>query len=140
MVPLAQDLGLRVFRTDEWPENVSGAILRNTERWQSDSGYVVFVNGKHHVNRRRFTIAHEIGHFVLHKDRIGDGITDDALFRSGQSNQIETEANQFAARILMPNDLLLPKWASPLSTIQSLAEEFEVSPVAMSIRLGVPYL
>ena len=48
------------------------------------SGYAIFVNkGDRYKTRQRFTIAHKIAHFILHREAIGDGIVDDALYRSG---------------------------------------------------------
>ncbi|MCV5491602.1 ImmA/IrrE family metallo-endopeptidase, partial [Escherichia coli] len=52
--------------------------------------------------RRRYTLAHEIAHFLLHRHLLRDGITDDVLYRSSQSSQIEAEANRLAADIIMP--------------------------------------
>ena len=99
--------------------------------------YAIYVNGLHHVNRKRFTVAHEIAHFLLHKDYIGDGILDDALYRSGLGSDIETEANALAAKILLPDSLLAKEPLRKMS-IRDLAEKFEVSEASMGIRLGEP--
>ena len=71
------------------------------------------VNALHHPNRQRFTIAHEIGHLILHRDRISNAVHVDKEFRitlglrrDTQSalgtDQMEIQANQFAASLLMP--------------------------------------
>ena len=71
------------------------------------------VNALHHPNRQRFTIAHEIGHLILHRDRIAKQVHVDkefrvsfGLHRDAQStlgtDLMEIEANQFAASLLMP--------------------------------------
>lgn len=138
VVPIAQALGLEVFRVDDWPENLSGAIISDGE-----SGYAIYVNSQHSAVRRRFTIAHEIAHFVLHKDLIGDGIQDDGLYRSGLSNRIEAQANALAADILMPR-ALIRRYADEngidRDDVVRLAKAFNVSKDAMSIRLlGVQY-
>ncbi|EPL7761403.1 ImmA/IrrE family metallo-endopeptidase [Acinetobacter baumannii] len=59
-------------------------------------------------SRRRFTLAHEFGHYVLHsKDDKREFIdASETMFRTG-TNDFETEANHFAASILMPKDLLV---------------------------------
>ena len=105
------------------------------------SGYAIFVNNNHHTHRRRFTIAHEIGHFVLHGDLIGDGIAEDYLLRAdGFPNRIETEANKFAASLLMPRHLMIDYQIQGILSIPELAKIFNVSKDAMSIRLlGIPY-
>lgn len=137
-VPIAEDLGLKVYRVQGWPDEISGMIKRDEERG-GESGYAIFVNGRHPEVRRRFTIAHEIAHFVLHRDLIGDGITDDGLYRSGLSNTIEAQANRYAADLLMPWHLVNQQTDRGLDTVEALAKLFKVSKSAMAIRLGVPY-
>ena len=105
---IAREMGLAVYETKEWEDRISGQILKN-DSYGGASGYVVFLNGNHHMNRRRFTLAHEIAHFVRHRKIIGDGIQDDALYRSGLSGPVEVDANRMAADILMPMRLL--QWA-----------------------------
>ncbi len=137
-IPIANDLGLRVYRTkpDVWPEDISGLIKKVPEDAES---YVIYVNGDHPVKRRRFTIAHEIAHFILHKHQIGDGIVDDVLYRSGLSNHMEAQANEWAANILMPWHLLDAELDKGIADIGELAGIFNVAKSAMAIRLGVPY-
>ncbi len=137
-VPLATELGLKVWHTTSWPSHISGMILKNKDKGGT-SGYAIFVNGTHHVNRRRFTTAHEIAHFVLHENMIGDGITDDALYRSKLTGGIEAQANRYAAGILMPITLINQALSEGINTIEALAERFQVSKSSMSIRMGVPY-
>lgn len=138
VVRLAYDLGLVVYETGDWPDNVSG-MIRKDRKLGGKSGYAVIVNDKHCEARRRFTIAHEIGHFVLHSDLIGDGIGDDGLYRSHLRSARESEANRFAANLLMPAELIEKAAADGADTIADLARVFQVSRSAMSIRLGVPF-
>ena len=138
VVQIARDLGLEVYRSGGWPDSVSGMIRRDAERGGS-SGYAIFANGDHAATRRRFTIAHEIGHFLLHRELIGDGITHDALYRSRLQGGIEVAANRFAADLLMPWDRIREAVARGVDTMDALAEAFNVSRSAMSIRLGVPF-
>lgn len=132
VVSLAKALGLSVYTLDTFPDDLSGMIKK-----EEDESYGIYVNSKHHPNRRRFTIAHEVGHFILHKKYIGDGIVDDALYRSGLGSIMETEANTFAAELLMPFHLL-SRESSPDKSIKDMAAIFEVSEAAMGIRLGEP--
>ena len=69
---MADALGIEV-QERELPQSISGKI-------EDDyfDGYVITVNSKHGGTRKRFTVAHEIAHYVLHRDLIGDGIVDDA--------------------------------------------------------------
>ncbi|MDR9774119.1 ImmA/IrrE family metallo-endopeptidase [Rhizobium hidalgonense] len=132
VIGLARRLGIRVFDAP-WPDNISGKIQRDEARG-GESGFAIFVNEKHPETRKRFTIAHEIAHYVLHEDQIGDGVFDDALYRSGLPEKIEAQANNLAADILMPWSELKQHVGEP---VDQLAEMFNVSTQAMAVRLGV---
>lgn len=136
VVGIAHDLGINVY-TAIGSKNLSGKIIKD-HRLGGSSGYAIFVNVSDPPLRQRFTIAHEIAHFLLHKDEIGDGIVEDALYRSGLSNHQEIEANKLAADILMPWHLINLALNESFPNIQDLADHFQVSQSAMSIRLGVP--
>ena len=138
VVSLARALGAEVYRTGEWPDEVSGMICKDPQRGGSRD-FVIYVNGLHATVRRRFTIAHEIAHIVLHADLVGDGITTDGLYRSGFSNLVETRANKLAADILMPVHLVDAEIGKGARTVEKLAMIFRVSNSAMSIRLGIPF-
>lgn len=138
VIAIAEEIGLPVYEDDAMPDNISGMLLKNAELGGS-SGYCVIVNASHHINRKRFTVAHEIAHYILHRDEIGDEVKDNALYRSHLSNAIEAQANKFAADILMPWDLVNRMTSNLLSQdVASLARKFQVSQSAMAIRLGVP--
>jgi Zn-dependent peptidase ImmA (M78 family) len=137
-IEIAEALGIKVYKVGNWPENLSAMIRLDPERG-GESGYAVYVNAKHPRVRRRFSIAHEIAHFALHRNLIGDGITDDALYRSNMSNSVEAQANRMAADILMPWHLIREATDSGLDTVEELARYFDVSKSTMSIQLGVPY-
>ena len=138
IVRLAHEIGLAVYLTGDWPETASGMIRKNRKKG-GKSGYAVTVNDKHCKARQRFTIAHEIGHFVLHPDLIGDRIGDDWLCRSRLPGIREAETNRFAANLLMPNDLIEKVAADGADTIPDLARVFEVSRSTVSARLGIPF-
>ena len=139
MVPLANDLEIKVYRVQGWPNSISGRIYRSGANG-GGSGFAIEVNADHPETRRRFTIAHELAHFALHQRDIGrgEGLYDDALYRSGLSNYKEVQANQWASRILMPDDLIHEEMARHGASVIELASVFQVSPQAMAIRLGVP--
>lgn len=135
MVKFADDLGIPVYRVPNWSNDLSGMIKRTDD---SPSGFSIFVNEAHPVVRRRFTIAHECAHAMLHPELIGDGIVDDALYRSGLSNRVEAQANRLAADILMPRKRLNELIQGGMTSVTALAEKFWVSEQSMAIRLGVP--
>jgi Zn-dependent peptidase ImmA (M78 family) len=118
---------------------VSGQIAREGGR------YIIRVNRNEARERQRFTIAHELAHYLLHRDVIDgspDGITDNVLYRSGASESIEYEANRLAAELIMPMGLIEKRLKEDFgglvteATIESLAASFQVSKSAMEIRLS----
>ena len=133
VIGLAKEMGLKLSKTAEWSNGLSGMI-----RLEEGGVYRIIVNANHSQHRQRFTIAHELAHFMLHKPLIGDELTDDALYRSGLSNGVEMEANAMAADILMPRAEVLRFKRDRDMTSTSMAEKFDVSQSAMDIRLGVP--
>lgn len=130
---LAADLGLRVVYRDDFPEDISGQIIKDPQRG-GPSGYLVNVNAGHWRVRQRYTLAHEIAHFLLHADRIGDGLTDDGLYRSSLKSVYEREADQLAANILMPAAMVRVHSLAGLG-LKAMAKAFDVSEQAMKIRL-----
>lgn len=135
IVRIAYACGLKVYKVKDWKDKLSGMIKKDKEDG-GESGYAIYTNSKHSDTRRRFTVAHEIAHFVLHTNLIGDGLVDDALYRSGLSSLLETEANRFAADILMPMRLVREATEKETSIIE-LAKKFNVSDQAMAVRLTV---
>ena len=133
VVGIANKLGVKVYKTNDFDDQISGLIQRD-EHHGGKSGYAIYTNARHPTTRRRFTIAHEIGHFVLHRDLIGDGITDDGLYRSRLRGGFESAAN-----LLMPRELVWEFIEQGVDTVDELAKKFNVSKSAMSIRLGVPF-
>lgn len=129
----------RGIAVEEQPleENVSGMLVIRGE------DAIIGVNKGHHLNRRRFTIAHELGHFELHRHK--SDVFVDAFLRSEHSAQgtdpDEIEANSFAAELLMPQRMLYDEVArSPIDALDEdavrwIAAKFGVSPLAMTIRL-----
>lgn len=132
---LAKELGVKVFRAT-LPAGISGEIRR-----EMDNTYVIRINRHETPERQRFTLAHEIGHFLLHKEAIGDGIADDALYRSRLSNTLEYEANRFAAELLMPRaaieKLTENTELADDDLVEVVSSKFGVSKQAAQIRLGI---
>jgi len=135
---LARELGMRVIKSPLAP-TISGLIRPSEE---TSSGFEIVVNKYEPPERQRFTIAHEIGHFLLHRADIGSGVVDSIMYRSALSSRKETEANKLAAAIIMPDEPLsaaikrLGDVDYP-GVVDELAEDFRVSVPAMRIRLGV---
>lgn len=142
IIELCREFGVEVYQAVNWPFNsISGKIVQGSENDDcppGSSGYLIIVNEKHTIERKRFTIAHELSHFLLHKDKIGDGIQDNGLYRSGLPEKIEFEANKMAAQLLMPWNLIHKALEDGNLTVKDLAKALLVSESAMAIRLGIP--
>ncbi len=140
---LARALGARLSFQPADDDDVSGMLYRDGTRT------IIGVNAAHAKTRQRFTIAHEIGHLILHPGRpiildklVRVNLRDSASGRASDSEEIQ--ANQFAASLLMPRDLVLTEVRGLLARrarlseedfIQTLASRFDVSPEAMGYRL-----
>lgn len=144
---LVENFGLKVVG-HEFGDDISGLLIFN------EGEAIIAYNNSHSDVRKRFTIAHELGHFLLNHH--GNGIMVDTgakktlhhyLFRDANSStgeQLqEREANAFAAALLMPKELLeekLGEYSFDLGEetddfIKKIATEFRVSKHAMTLRL-----
>ncbi|MDQ3098978.1 MAG: ImmA/IrrE family metallo-endopeptidase [bacterium] len=133
---LARNFGFSIEEVS-FPKNedVSG-IIKPEQR-------LIYINKNDPRTRKNFTIAHEIGHWLLHQDILVDGSGKyNVLFRRplGQLNTdpIESEANCFAANLLVPKEFLnqysyLIK--RNLAPIDVLADLFAVSIDVIGYRL-----
>lgn len=131
---IATGLGLTLKKAS-LSAGISGEI-------KNDNGSFLIRVNRHDVStRQRFTVAHEIAHYLLHRELIGDGIVDDILYRSSLSDSMEAEANRLAADIVMPWHLLneflhANKTLSVEQRMEKLAFAADVSVTAIKIRLG----
>lgn len=146
---LIRAYGLELNKNADLEEGVLGEL-----RYENGN-FKVSVKKTDHYYRKRFTMAHELAHFVLHKDRIsGDVIRDydpevnsGAINREvGVSNDQEFEANVYAAKLLMPEDLVV-EYAKERGVfgatgeidqdaLKEIAMAFQVSKAAMEIRVN----
>jgi Zn-dependent peptidase ImmA (M78 family) len=149
LTPLAKLLHLEIVKQDA-DDSISGMLINEG----AGNGGIIGVNRAHHENRRRFTVAHEIGHFLLqhyqgvHFDGANTGLQ--INFRNDKSSTgedlFEREANLFAAELLMPRRLLeadIAKIKRPISLVDNddtalkeLAKRYKVSVRAITYRLS----
>lgn len=147
---LAEDLGIHVrFQPFVGESDVSAVLKRDGTK------VVIGVNSSHPITRQRFSIAHELGHYHLHKEEqlfidFSSMMTKQHSMRyrntvSGQAtNREEVEANTFAAALLMPKGMVRRELTALLdadpdlsaeNATAELARKFHVSRDAMHYRL-----
>ncbi len=133
-------MGIALEKLSDLPNELSGFIQFIPE----SKSFEMLINSTHSPVRQRFTIAHELGHFVLHKDKI---IERGRLNRGPKSDneidfddRLEKEANAFAAGVLMPEAQVthwykILKPTDPVRVLDRMADLFEVSKDSMYWRL-----
>jgi hypothetical protein len=133
-------------------EDIAGMLVPLPEP-PGQKRWAIVLNENHSKTRKRFTLAHELGHLILHGYttahadgpflvRFRDARSSDGSVRE------EIEANEFAAELLMPNEMLIERLRShrleyaPFDDeasgriIKEIAKEFDVSKAALQIRLA----
>jgi Zn-dependent peptidase ImmA (M78 family) len=141
--------------------NLENGILGEIRKTENGK-YKISIQKKDHYFRKRFTMAHELAHFLLHRDKMGNGVTDseeidekNEIIKYRQLRAIdknskiqdndEVEANRFAAEILMPEESLINyakergvynnSGVMDAEALKELTLAFQVSIGAMRIRL-----
>jgi Zn-dependent peptidase ImmA (M78 family) len=140
---VARSLGAQI-RFRPLDDEISGMV------YIRDDVPIIGVNSLHHPNRQRFTIAHECGHLIFHRDLITQEVHVDKQFavlrRDDRSTtgleKVEILANQFAAELIMPRSFLLHSLGNHAididnsGLVKNLAQQFKVSEEAMQIRMS----
>jgi Zn-dependent peptidase ImmA (M78 family) len=136
---IAESLGATV-RYSPFEGELAGMLVR------ANGQIIIGVNSLHHINRQRFTIAHECGHFLLHQ---GEEIHIDRTFRINKRNEVssmavdadEIEANRFAAELLMPFDMIMADLhereidVENEQELKELAQRYQVSVQSLTHRI-----
>lgn len=122
-----------------WPSPAETSEVTVVRNPTDAAEWRIFVDPEAGPERRRFTIAHELGHFVLHRARQGAFRCDKESVHFGldKAAAIEREADEFASNILMPGDVVRDAIANrriDLKVQTDLAKTFEVSFEAPCIR------
>lgn len=137
-VVLANKLGIRVNNA-KFSEPSLAAMLakRGSSIW-------ILLDESGSPSRKRFSIAHELGHHFLHLESDGEIVDRNAdLFRVSEyatsgitpERRREIEANQFAAALLMPERLVRQVWQD-YTSVSDMANLFQVSEESMGYRIA----
>lgn len=136
VISIAKTYGIDVY-TSKFDNGVSGAIRYNNE----NEKFEIIVNKNNVVARRRFTIAHELGHYFLHRDMLmNSDVHIDTLYRLAtqidkETKEQEKEVDYFAGALLM-NRIAIERLIDNYN-VEEMAEIFGVSSSAMTVRLSV---
>lgn len=128
---IALDRGVFVIYTE-----IQGSVARL--QIKGNHGLIAVDNRIKEHGRSRFAVAHELGHFEIHRARAKASICSEFdLLRWNKSSTEETEANIFAAELLMPTDMFkrkCPKKTPSFNVVSELANEFSSSLTATAIK------
>ena len=125
----------RIYIKEESMDGASGRIIPS-----KNSAIITLDSNIGFDSRRRFVLAHELGHYVLHRDKMKVFIDDEGTLNSWYSDnyaQAEYEANMFAAEFLMPRWIFEDECKGSSffpELIDYLSEGFEVSKTAAILR------
>ena len=143
IIRLAQSLGFIVGNV-EFTDDEDGFILVDERKSQilgQPTDKLIGVRADQSVEWKRFIIAHEIGHYVLHYNRDTDhGMYAHREHKKGK-DAIENEADYFAANLLMPRDRFVKNYEelnksglSPDEKVLVLARRFRVTEIMTKRR------
>jgi Zn-dependent peptidase ImmA (M78 family) len=144
---IVKSLGIEI-KLDKVDDDLSGFLVREKKDQRRS---IIGANKSHHPHRQRFTIAHELGHFLLHEgetvhlDQYRQAFTinlRNSQSAKGEDND-EREANLFAAELLMPAKFLLHDLQGrnldllgDTPFLERLARKYKVSEQALTFRLA----
>lgn len=146
VLDLARSRGARIVQVAGDDDEIDGFLYRENDQT------VIGVNRKHALVRRRFTVAHELGHLLLHETgnvHVDRGFR---IYLRDTSSKVgviphEMEANRFAAELLMPIEFLRDDLEKVVfdfvddKELRTLAKRYAVSIQALTIRLtGLGYI
>lgn len=120
---ISEEHDLNIFRTNALPSSCD-ALTANI-----NGKITISCNSSKPVNRQKFSAAHEIGHVYMGHVHTGGQI------RYDSKSPNETEANAFAAELIMPLEVLKKDIAQKLGTIKDYAKKYAVSEEAMGWRI-----
>lgn len=126
------EAGLRIFYLDRLPAKLAAFLI-----WTDEIGACVAINRAHPPERQRWSLGHEVGHFLRDRE-VGDVLEDDDSLR--QPGEIFPEA--FAKEFLLPTTGVQKRFAERCRAgkftaidLYGLATTFGVSFQAMALRL-----
>lgn len=133
LLEFTKKLGVNVL-SGKLPD-FNGQKVKGLIKWSNDTddgGPVIYLHSDQSETTRAFTLAHELGHFILHKN--SDQFRIDLFDYVTEQEPKESEANYFAASLLMPEEEL-NKLLNLTTNLDKIAKYFGVSAPAVETRL-----
>ena len=123
---------------EDFPDTVDALII------EENSKVFAAVNKRQHIHRQRFSLAHELGHYFLHKDGVPDDIiTIDSPptgeWEESTKDPAEIEADIFASELLVPLSMLKEELKDEKKSLHHLSSVFLVSEQVISIAMTRHY-
>jgi Zn-dependent peptidase ImmA (M78 family) len=130
VIAIASHYNITVFSDTSLSDYQNGCILVN-----DNEEYEIIINKSHSVVRQRFTVAHEIAHYIFDRDYldIHKSIDRDGDAKDHSYRHREIRANKFASELLMPEERFIDIFLE-LKNIDTLANYFLVSKNAIKFR------
>lgn len=127
---LAKSLGCEVFEAEFKDPSVSGLVTRGPK------GEIIKINKDNTEERKRFTIAHELAHVILHQN-VATHVDYRKPYSTYDEDELrkEVQADMLAAAMLMPKELVKQAWKK-LNDVNLVATLFRVSRKAATVRLN----
>lgn len=134
---ICRELGIEIVNIDmsEIEKNENGREISGILLLEKNKKIIkIYTNKKDNYGRRRFTIAHELGHYILHCANIYDDLL---ISYRRDTTEKEREANRFSAELLMPEEYVKEQHSKlKYKSHLILSILFRVSDPAMDIRLN----
>lgn len=137
---ILDDLGIKLERKKGMDPFHLCDLHQKSGTWQLD------LNAGHTDLRHRHAIAHVIGHWVMHRDKIGSGLNEGLEYSQdvlsnhhnpGISEHEETEANVFAAELLLPQGLVMPLINDDDADLRAASKQLKCSVSSLIVRMEV---
>ncbi|HJQ08374.1 MAG TPA: ImmA/IrrE family metallo-endopeptidase [Candidatus Saccharimonadales bacterium] len=125
-----EEIDVVYFSPPDDAKDVSGLLVKEEKR--------VYLNADEPMERRAFTLAHELAHYFLEHEPSEYGVYRRSSLYLSEKSLTEREADRFAAELLMPQEFvteLMKKYSLTARDTDVLAKMFVVSQVAMDRRL-----
>ena len=141
IVEILSKFGFKIFQSDLEPDDLAAYIVVDPHFEDTfGSSKITCVDINDSIGHKIFSLAHELAHYIFDFNESEKLIFYDTYYRHDHDDQLEEKrANQFAANLLMPEEVFRKEYAkckkdSKVDTVSELSRRFQVSPKAVLMR------